>query len=520
MDYKKYLNTLSVEDEIATLNQIKAQHVNTADELMDINKRIYSAEKQLLSDRLKNSTDWINDKKNLGELSVDEEIAAWERVLAKQSNNAEAVKLANTNLYKLRKQQAEEAAKAEENSIKHLTALGTYSVQQQIDAYKELYSVKAMSLDEEQTRIENIFSLYKQLLSEQQKQIKDAYDERIRTIDEEAKAEKAKKEEKIKGLQEELELLNRQDSQRSYEQTIADIKKDIEYWQVRTSEEARKKVIELEQQLDEEKYKHDLEMKKQSINDKIDEAEDEVEEIDRLADEEKKRWEKSYELTEKAFDTHSTNIVALAGAMSKEAYEQWEKNYLTPLKEALESGSFSTFDSLSNGLGGSINDLDTGMKNGNNAQIYNAAKSILSLKKQWTDGSTTAAGQATQYYNMLRNMGGKGSTVADQLAAADYPTAQSIVANLPRYHTGRLGGMEEVAVIRKDELIFPPELSRGIRALFPIISDIGRNNKTSYDNRKQIKIDKLVNIENNRMEDSTDEWSFAREINRALNAII
>ena len=34
----------------------------------------------------------------------------------------------------------------------------------------------------------------------------------------------------------------------------------------------------------------------------------------------KKKWEKSYKQIEKAFDTHSTNIVALAGAMSKEAY--------------------------------------------------------------------------------------------------------------------------------------------------------------------------------------------------------
>ena len=468
LDYRKYINEITVEEEIKMLNDIKAKHVNTADELMDINKRIYSAEKSLKEANEKLSTD--NFKKEV-------------------------------------------------SNIQHLANLGVYSVKEQIKAYKELYSVKTESLDEEQSRIENLFNLYKKLLSEQQSKIKDAYDERIRLIDEEADAEKAKKEARIQDLKEELDLLDRKDSQRSYEQTIADIRKQIEYWRVRTSEDARKKVIELEKQLDEEKYKRELEMQKQSINDKIDEVEDEVKEIDRLADEEKKKWEKSYKLTEKAFDSHSANIIALAGAMSREAYEQWEQNYLIPLQNALSSGNFSDFDSISGGLSGSVGDLDNRMKNGTNAQIYNAAKAILDLKEQWTNGSTTAAGQATQYYNTLRNLGATGKSVADQLTMADYPTAKDIVANLPRYHTGRLNGMEELAVLRKDEIVFPPELSRGLRALFPIISNIGKNGD-SYDNRKHIRIDKLVNIENNRMEDNTDEWSFAREINRTLNTVL
>ncbi len=464
LDYRKYINDITVEDEIATLNEIKAKHVNTADELMDINKRIYSAEKTLQADKEK---------------------------LIKESQQQEI------------------------SNLKHLVDLGVYSVEQQIEAYKELYSVKAESIDEEQERIKNLFNLYQKLLDEQQSKIKDAYDERIQMIEDEADAEKAKKEARIADLQEELDLLDKQDSQRSYEQNVSDIRKQIEYWQVRTSEEARKKVIELEQQLDEEKYKHELEQQKESINDKIDELEDEVDEIDRLADEEKKKWEKSYKLTEKAFDEHSSNIVALAGAMSKEAYEQWEQNYLTPLQEALSSGNFSEFDDISSNLDGSISDL----KNSSNAQIYNVAKSILSLKKQWTDGDLTAAGKATQYYNQLYSLGATGKSVADQLTLADYSTAKDIVANLPRYHTGRLNGMEGLAVLRKDEIVFPPELSRGLRALFPIIANLGTRGD-SYDNRKEIKINNLVNIENNRMEDDVDESSFAREINRALNSVL
>lgn len=517
LEHSKAISTetqASIQLEIEQLKTINRLYAKTEEERMNMTERIYTAEKRLKDKRLQDSVNWINEKKNLDELSVDEEIAAWNRVLANQSNNIEAVKLANTNLYKLRKQQLEEMSKTEESSIKHLTTLGILSTKEQIKAYKELYSVKVESLSEEQSRIENLFNLYKKLLNEQQAKIKEAYDERIRKIDEEAEAEKAKKEERIKGLQEELDLLDRKDSQRSYEQTISDIRKEIEYWQVRTSEEARKKVIELEKQLDEEKYKRELELKKQSINDKIDETEDEIDEIERLANEEKEKWKKSYELTEKAFSEHSMNIVALAGAMSKEAYEQWEQNYLIPLQNALASGNFADFENLSNNLDSSIGNMET-----ENAKIFKAANNILSLKKQWHDGDLSAADRAVQYYEQLRSLGYNGQSVASQLNAANYETAKDIVANLPRYHTGRFGGMEELAVLRKDEIVWPPELSRGMRALFPIIKNLGKN-ATSYDNRKEIKIEKLVNIENNYMEDDADEQSFAREVSRALNILV
>ncbi len=473
LDYKKYINELTTEEEIAMLNDIKAQHVKTADELMDINKRIYSAEKQL-----------VEEKKKL----------------------------------------KDDASKLEEDNIKHLSQLGIYSVQQQIEAYKELYSVKAESMAEEQSRIENLFNLYKQLLSEEQKKIKDAYDERIRLIDEETDRKKKARQEEIEELQEQLELLDRKDNQRSYEQTITDLKQQIEYWSVRTSEDARKKVIELEKQIDEEKYKHDLEKQKQSLNDKIDVLEDEIDEIEDAANEEKKKWEKSYKQIEKAFDSHSMNIVALAASMSNEAYQEWVNNYLIPLQSALSSGNFDSFDSISGGLNGSIGDLDNNAKNSTSAQIYNAAKTILSLKKQWTDGDSSAAQKATQYYNQLRSLGSAGQTVADFLNNANYETAKQYVNSLPKFHTGGWAYSDGLAVLKKDELIFPSDLSLKMEGLLNFLkgNPTYQNSSTSnkYDNRKEVKIDKLVNIENNHMEDEVDNYQFAREINRLVKSIL
>ena len=198
---------------------------------------------------------WINERKNLGELSVEEEIEAWERVRKNQSDNIEAVKQATLNLYKLRNQVMTESFNMEERSIKHLAKLGVYNIEQQIEKYRELYSIKAKDLAEEQSRVENLFELYKKLISDQQKTIKTVHDERIQQIDEEARKKKEVNEEEIKAIEAELDLLNKREQSYDHDKRMANLKEELDYWQVRTSEQARQKVAEIEKQIDEEEHK-------------------------------------------------------------------------------------------------------------------------------------------------------------------------------------------------------------------------------------------------------------------------
>ena len=60
LDYKRYINETTPEDELPQkcFDEIKANHVNTADELMDINKRIYTAEQKLLDEKKKQLQAW------------------------------------------------------------------------------------------------------------------------------------------------------------------------------------------------------------------------------------------------------------------------------------------------------------------------------------------------------------------------------------------------------------------------------------------------------------------------------
>ena len=506
----------TIKAEIAELNRINSAYAKTQDERMSMAEKIYSAEQRYLDKRLQNSVDWIGDKKALDQLSVDDEIAAWERVKNNQSDNIEAVKMATLNLYKLRNELISDSSSKEQSTIEHLKKLGVLSTEEQIKAYKKLYEVKATSLEEERSRVENLFSLYKDLLSEQQDEIKDAYSKRMDMIDAQAEKDKEYKNDKIKGIQEELDLLDRADNERSHENTLESLQKDLQYWSVRTSEEARKKVIEIQKQIEEEKYKYDLEQQKQSLNDKVDGLKDEISEIDDAAKEEKEKWEKSYKLTEKAFDTHSSNIIALARTMSKEAYAEWESNYLLPLQNALASGDLGAFESASGRLEGSVDGLRGSTSTSNNSQINRLANQILDYKKQYELGGDKNAGErAKSVYSELSKLS---PTVANMLHSMGYVSAKDYVYGLPKMHKGGKSLSYGAVEMMPGELTFPPDLSIKLESLIgALYRNPGQNNSKSLtDNRKEVIIDKLVNIERNYMEDEVDSDMFARELNRLI----
>ncbi len=516
LEHKKRMDEISIQEEIAYLRNVEQLYVRNAEERMDIEERIYDAEKRLKDKRLQDSINWINEKKALDQLSAEEEIAAWERVLKNQKNNIEAVKEATINLHKLRKQLAEDIYSSEETRIQHLARLGLYTVQQQIDAYKQLYSTKAASVEDEYRRTEKLFDLYKDLLREQQQAIKDAYDERIQQIEDEAEAKKKAQQEIIDGIEKELDLLDRQESEYSYEQKIADLKEQLAYWSVRTSEEARQKVAEINKQIDEAEHDREVELQRQKLEDKKKAAQDEINAIEEAANEEKEKWEKSYKLVEKAFDEHSMNIIAAAGAMAEGAYQQWVDKYLVPLQNALKSGDLEEFEGISSSLEGSTSSMSE------NQQIYSLASSILNLKKQYEINSDkSAAQQATTYYEQLEELGSKGQTVADMLHSMNYQQAKEYVSTLPKSHEGSKVLTYGAAYLKPGELIFPPDLSKKLEDLISTLyaRPVQQSQSSMIDNSKKVQIDTLLNIEKNYMEDEVDTQILSRELRRAVLAL-
>lgn len=510
----------TIKAEIAELNRINSLYVKTEEERMAMAEKIYAAEKRLRDRTLQDSVNWINEKKNLNELSAEEEIAAWERVAKNQSNNIDAVKQATLELYKLRNQVMADSFSKEESYIKHLTKLGVMSVDEQIKKYRELYREKASDYKEEQSRIENLFDLYKKQISDQQRIVKEAHDKRIEQIEEEANKKKAIHEDEIAAIEKELELLNRQKEEYDHDKKMADLKEQLAYWQVRTSEDARKKVADILKQIDEAEHKREVDLKKQSLEDKKKVLEDEVKAVEDNAREEREKLEKSYKQIEVVFDEHSVNLIALASTMSKDMFEEFQNNYLIPLENALKNADYGSIDSILSGVDDFAQDAYDKTYNSNNAQIYRLANQIVDLKRQYEYGDDKSAAQrAVSIYDELTKLK---PNVADSLHRMDYMQAQEYIKNLPKMHKGGKSLSYGAVEMMPGELTFPPDLSIKLEGLISALYQRPINNSTSSsltDNRKQIKIEKLLNIENNYMEDDVDSDILVRQLQRTLTSM-
>lgn len=518
LDHKKRMDQISIQEEISYLEQVKSLHVKNADELMDIDERIYDARNRLMDATLQNSINWIRERKNLGELSVEEEIEAWERVRKNQSDNIEAVKQATLNLYKLRNQVMTESSNMEERSIKHLAKLGVYNIEQQIEKYRELYTVKAKDLAEEQSRVENLFELYKKLISDQQKTIKVAHDERIQQIEEEARKKKEVNEAEIRAIEEELDLLNRREQSYDHDKRMANLKEELAYWQVRTSEQARQKVAEILKQIDEEEHKREVDLKKQSLEDKKKILEDETKDVDDNAKRQKEKWEKSYKKIEIAFDEHSIDMIALASAMSEGMYEEFKKNYLDKIESALKSGDYGSIERILDDVDDFADDARKRTYDTTNAKIYKLASQILDFKRQYEYGGDKAAEQrAKSYYDELRRLS---PNVADMLQRSNYMTAKKYIQSLPKAHTGAKTLSYGAAYMKPGELVFPPDLSIKLENLIhALYARPVYQGGIKHDNSKQVSINNLLNVEQMQLDDSIDSEILSRDLRRAVVAL-
>ena len=441
LEHRKNLNKISLEDEIAYLRKIEQLYARTGEERMDIEERIYNAEQALMDKRLQDSINWINEKKSLDQLSAQEEIAAWNRVREKHKDNIEAVKEAEKNLYNLRKELREKEVEENKKAVKSL-----------------------------------------------QDEIKDAYEERIDLIDKE-----------IDKINDAKKSIRRSEEARDYQKEMASLQEQLAYWSVRTSEDARKKVAELTEQIAEKQHDREVELQEQALDDKI-----------ALLEEEKKKWQTAYEELEDAFSDHNINIVAMAATYSKQAYEEWKKNYIDKLKLDITTNNLARFQGDVSKIGPSIENLsahDWGMTDAD-------YQKMMANKERWWE---------------LYNAGFKESMNAQmQKAHAENDAIRRkygrdpALGEYPKFHTGAKTLSYGLAMFKPGELVFPPELSTKLEALISVLNTRPIQQVQSYpvnDNRREIKIDKLLNIENNRMEDEIDGEILSKQLQRAVLSI-
>ena len=409
---------------------------------------------------LQNALRLLQHKKAMNEISLQDEIAYLKNVEALYANTSEE-----------RMDIAERIYTAEQSLI------------------KETEQALEKSLDRQQWLREREAERYKDTLKDLQDEIKDAYDERIDAIEKEAEAQKKAQEEIVKGIEDELEMLERKESRHDYNRKMEELEEERDYWSVRTGEEARKKLAEVEKEIDEARHDRKIELQKQELEDRKEAAEDEIDAIEEAAKEQKEKWQAAYKQIEKAFEDHNLDIIAQAATYSKEAYQQWVDNYLVPMQEALKSGDVEGFSDTA----GNAPSHDYGMSN----KDY---ERFIANGTAWYGANPEQRAILQAENDALRAKYG--------IPAGEYP----------KFHSGGMSLSGGWAQVLPGEVFFPPDLSKDLKTLIDVSRGItNKVNTNTYDNRKQVNFNgPLLNVENMNMEDDIDGEILSRQLYRAV----
>ena len=294
LEHKKRLNQISLEDEIKTLQQIKAAYVKIATERMDIDERIYEA-RQAIKDRdFQHSVNWINEQKELGKLTTQQEIDAWQRVYDKQKDNIEATKEATKKLYQLRKQLQDEALQNSINWINEQKELGKLSAQDEIAAWERVYTKQKNNINAVKEATKNLYKLKKDLAEKEEKENKERLEKMVNDyIDS-----------KRKEIEAEYDALDAKEKSADREKQLSDLRIEEEKFKNAITKEGKDRLKEIRKEIED--------IEKDANKDKRD-AEKKAK-LDALEEE-----QKSMLSAVETFAKNSTNLLTTADKTLKDA---------------------------------------------------------------------------------------------------------------------------------------------------------------------------------------------------------
>lgn len=227
----------------------------------------------------------------------------------------------------------------EEMKQKKLTAEQVKDLTEQMEDLSLSYMDAVTSIDSltkslEDSRKQMLNDIADAYINAYKEYVQERQDEHMKMLDDELKREQERHEKIMrqyqeemdlfrKNVQEKLDLIDRQEAQRSYDMDMDDLEKDrkeivdkINLLSMDDSYEAKKKRTELLKQLDdkdkeiaEKKHARDIELQKQALNDLVDMKEEEIEQKEELEDENYKKVTDSIDRQKEYWQKHYTDLL-------------------------------------------------------------------------------------------------------------------------------------------------------------------------------------------------------------------
>ncbi|MED0739025.1 hypothetical protein [Aneurinibacillus thermoaerophilus] len=299
IDEKKYYNQLSLEQELAAWERVAARLQEGTEERIEAEREIYRVKQEMERASFENSKRWIEEKKYYNELSLEEELAAWERVQKRYKLGTVERKEADREVYRVRVELATKAIEEEYKQTIEAIDRATKTVQEAAERQKEAIEQRRDAAlnalkREEQAELDSI--------DRRQKAYERSHQERIKMLDDETNAA-------IKRLQAEIDAIDRQgrDQEYAYKDTdrqkeLAELRKQYDKYKVSASAKGQKKAADLLKQIEE--IQTEIERDEQARRREQQKAalQEQINNIKEAAEQKKEQWQLEFERQKEWFE--------------------------------------------------------------------------------------------------------------------------------------------------------------------------------------------------------------------------
>ncbi|NBI28592.1 phage tail tape measure protein [Chengkuizengella marina] len=559
LSYIKYLtdkHNWSTEEQIKALDKLQKSH----QEYLSKNKEAYQSldlelthlNENLMNEKLRHSKDWIEQEKYYNRLSLEQELAAYERVLETHKENAEVRKEIEREIFRVKNELIDKEIELEEEKQRQLEE-GAQERQEQLDQWQiDLESAVRDAVEAMKDYYRERQEYEVEAIEEEIDAFKDAHDEKMDLLDDELS-----KYEDI--INKQLDAIEDQESEDDFNKKLAksegeaqEIRGKINELSLDDSTETKASILELEEELADkleeieemkhdrevdlrkENLQHNLDTKKKEIDAERDAAQEkyeiELDELNRKKEAEQQYWQDKIddqryynELIEKANKGHVNNLLSELDRMSDSVKDDMKK-----LGDVIEGNLIDKLDEAADKLKEVNGDKPTSSKNRKSAE-EKAYEDYIDNKVEWYNiykryGTSDSDRQQELHEenNEYREEYGFKDYSIDDLRDMGY------IASLDTGgYTGSFKG-GKLAVLHEKEYVLNPDNFENIKKTAEIANSLirqapipkfptGTINNKSVDNTKTLSIGKMIHVE--RMDNNTDIKKIAKDLNKELAAI-
>lgn len=151
MDKQKYYNKLTLDEELAAWERVQKKYLKGTEERINADKEVYRVKNELLKEGYNHSVEWIDDEKYYNKLSLGEELAAWERIQTRYAKGTEERKKADREVYRLKNELVAKQTQLDEEYYSKTAAINEKlktDIKTVTDTYERAVEARAKALSD------------------------------------------------------------------------------------------------------------------------------------------------------------------------------------------------------------------------------------------------------------------------------------------------------------------------------------------------------------------------------------